>query len=103
MEIFMLIFIVLYLSWRFMVNPELANSVTVKQWLQFIGAALGAVFVATMIIVVGRLLIVDLENRNLFSFLALCLIIVASWVAFRIMMKYTPAVVQKVLGFYYEK
>lgn len=103
MEIFILIFIVLYLTWRMAVNPELANSITVKQWLQFIGAALGALFVAGMIIVIGRSFILNLENRNLFSFLALCLIVFASWIAFRIIKKFTPIVVQKILGFYYER
>mgnify|MGYP006383765833 CR=1 FL=1 len=86
-----------------MVAPELAYSITVKQWIQFIGVALGALFVAAFIVVAGRSFIMDMENRNLFSFLALCLIILASWIAFKMMTKFTPPVIQKILGFYYEK
>lgn len=103
MEILMLIVIVFYLTWRFIVNPDLAESVTVKQWIQFICVATAALFVAAFIVAFGRSIISDMENRSLFSFIALCLIVFASWIAFRIMTKYTPAVIQKVLGFYYEK
>ena len=102
MEILLGVFIVLYFTWRFMLHQDEALSVTVKQWVRFIVVALMAVFVAAIIVLIGSLLIEGMENRNLFSFLALCIIVLATWIAVWILMKFTPVVIQKILGFYYD-